>query len=498
MILAQQLIDASKDGGTAVVRHRWCSCSPSARCFCMDKVRRRRGPAELGTVPPRAGTDRSRRVRCRSRIRRTHRRPPAEQAERPSSSSGAHRIGGRIWTQQLSDGTPVDRGGARLARSTTVLRAGRGRRVHVQDVGQGRAPARRRRPHASLHGPDPEDQSARRRDVRGAQYKLRSERQATSARRSVAAPRAANGTRTIASTTSRTLGSRTSIGRDLFEMAVRGLFTGDLNDTSLLNLLFLVRGHGSINNLFSIEKGAQENCRRWRRVELAKRMAAALGEAIHVNASARVGHPAQRSRGRCPRRSHRIGAQRGRDHTARADLDIKFDPVLSDDRLTLYRKEVGGPETKTLIVYDEPFWRGDGFSGQTAADSACRKVTLDASPAASTPGVIASFTFGRVADAQNTRSRGAPGEGDEPSLTPLRLGRAHHRSIHRDGVVKSELTRAARWRTFRPGISPLRTASGNRSGPRTGRHDRGRNRTARSTWRSARANELPPRSLDRT
>ncbi len=54
-------------------------------------------------------------------------------------------------------------------------------------------------------------------------------------------------------------GIRTEIARDLFEMALRGLFTGDLNDVSFLHLLFLVRGHGSINTLFSIENGAQEN-----------------------------------------------------------------------------------------------------------------------------------------------------------------------------------------------------------------------------------------------
>ena len=33
----------------------------------------------------------------------------------------------------------------------------------------------------------------------------------------------------------------------------------DLDEVSLLHLLFLVRGHGSINTLFSIENGAQEN-----------------------------------------------------------------------------------------------------------------------------------------------------------------------------------------------------------------------------------------------
>src|SRR5207249_4633207 len=79
-------------------------------------------------------------------------------------------------------------------------------------------------------------------------------------------------------------------------------------------------------------------------------------------------------------------------------LGISFDPVLPDDRLTLYRNAVGGPETKTLAVYDEPFWRADGFSGQSSEPGSASEVTLDATPASGSPGVIASFTFGSVAE----------------------------------------------------------------------------------------------------
>jgi len=79
-------------------------------------------------------------------------------------------------------------------------------------------------------------------------------------------------------------------------------------------------------------------------------------------------------------------------------VDIEFDPVLTDDRLALYRAAVAGPETKTLVVYDEPFWREDGFSGQTAHPGSVAEVTIDSSPSAGTPGVIASFTFGPVAE----------------------------------------------------------------------------------------------------
>jgi monoamine oxidase len=78
-------------------------------------------------------------------------------------------------------------------------------------------------------------------------------------------------------------------------------------------------------------------------------------------------------------------------------LDIAFDPPLPDGRVALYRNAVGGPETKTLVVYDEPFWRAEGLSGQTSEPGSVAETTLDASPSAGRPGVIASFTFGPVA-----------------------------------------------------------------------------------------------------
>ena len=62
------------------------------------------------------------------------------------------------------------------------------------------------------------------------------------------------------------------------------------------------------------------------------------------------------------------------------------------------RAPVAGPESKTIVVYDEPFWRADGFSGQSAEPRSVAEVTLDATPASGRPGVLASFTFGAVAE----------------------------------------------------------------------------------------------------
>ena len=105
-------------------------------------------------------------------------------------------------------------------------------------------------------------------------------------------------------------GIRTAIGRDLFEMAIRGLFAGDLAEVSFLNLLMLVRGHGSINTLFSIEDGAQENLVDGGAGSIARRVADELGDAVRLERARPFGDASQRPRRRRARRmsrSRRVG-----------------------------------------------------------------------------------------------------------------------------------------------------------------------------------------------
>jgi monoamine oxidase len=193
-------------------------------------------------------------------------------------------------------------------------------------------------------------------------------------------------------------GVRRGIGHDLFEMALRGLFTSDLHNVSLLHLLLLVHGHGSIGTLFSIKNGAQENMVDGGAGSIAQRVANDLGDSVRLNAPVRS----------ITQHNEHVDVDCD-DLTVSARyaivtappalvLEIAFDPALPDDRKTLYRESVAGHETKTLVVYDEPFWRAAGFSGQTSEPGSAAEVTIDATPATGTPGVLASFTFGPVAE----------------------------------------------------------------------------------------------------
>jgi monoamine oxidase len=309
------------------------------------------------------------------------------------------RVGGRIWTYPLPDGSPVDRGGAWLApRHDAIL--GLAREVGVSTyntwvkgahllVGDGRT----RRYTGLIPKISPLA------IVTIALAQLRIDRMARQVPLDApwTAKRAAEwDSRSVAWWLERSR-IRTPIARDLFEMAVRGLMTCDLNEASLLHLLLLAHAHGGINKLFSIEGGAQENMVEGGAGLIAHKIARELGDAIHLNAPVRA----------VSQRNDHVDVEALDVEVAARYaivsvppaliLDIAFDPPLADDRQMLYRNAVAGPETKTLVVYDEPFWRSAGFSGQTSEPGSAAEVTLDATPAAGAPGVIASFTFGRSA-----------------------------------------------------------------------------------------------------
>jgi monoamine oxidase len=310
------------------------------------------------------------------------------------------RVGGRIWTEHLADGTPVDRGGAWLGPTHDAIFA------LAHEVGVTTYKTWVDGAHLLVDGDRirrytgliPKISPLAVGSIAWTQLKMDRLSKQVPLDAPWTAKRAAEwDTRTVGDFLE-DVGIRTGIARDLFEMAIRGLFTGDLYDTSFLNLLFLVRAHGSINTLFSIEKGAQENMVNGGAGSIARIVADELGDAVRLKAPVEsITYTADRV----------VVAAGALEVAARHAVvaipptlagEITFDPMLPADRAKLFRKAIAGPESKTLVVYDEPFWRRDGFSGQTSEPKSASEVTLDASPASGTPGVIGSFAFGAIAE----------------------------------------------------------------------------------------------------
>ena len=76
---------------------------------------------------------------------------------------------------------------------------------------------------------------------------------------------------------------------------------------------------------------------------------------------------------------------------------IAYDPVLPARRDQLTQKMPAGSVIKINVIYDEPFWRAEGLSGQAAGDRSPIRFTFDNSPPSGTPGVLVCFLEGAQA-----------------------------------------------------------------------------------------------------
>lgn len=76
---------------------------------------------------------------------------------------------------------------------------------------------------------------------------------------------------------------------------------------------------------------------------------------------------------------------------------ISYEPMLPVDRTFLQQRVPSGAVFKINIVYDEPFWRADGLTGQSAAPNTPAPVTIEACTDRDRPGVMCVIVEGPLA-----------------------------------------------------------------------------------------------------
>ena len=76
---------------------------------------------------------------------------------------------------------------------------------------------------------------------------------------------------------------------------------------------------------------------------------------------------------------------------------ISYDPPLPALRDQLTQRMPQGTVIKTMAIYERPFWREEGLSGQATSDAGPARVVFDNSPPDGTPGVLLGFLEGRLA-----------------------------------------------------------------------------------------------------
>ena len=76
---------------------------------------------------------------------------------------------------------------------------------------------------------------------------------------------------------------------------------------------------------------------------------------------------------------------------------IEYDPPLPASRDQLAQRMPMGSVIKCMAIYEEPFWRGHGLTGQATSTDGPVKLTFDNSPPDGSPGVLLGFLEGNQA-----------------------------------------------------------------------------------------------------
>ncbi|KMO67454.1 MAG: FAD-dependent oxidoreductase [Mycolicibacterium rufum] len=195
--------------------------------------------------------------------------------------------------------------------------------------------------------------------------------------------------------------------RRLLEMALAGSYTSAASELSLLFVVFQLASAGGPDFVLGVE-GAAEDARPVGGMGAIYRpMADRLADVLSLGAPARS--ISQDSAGvtvRCDSREVRGSRVIVAVPVAIAG-QIVYEPALPVDRSLLHQRMPSGAVLKCHALYDEPFWRADGLTGQSAAPGTAAAVTIDAGMHEEGPGVLAIVTEGPTA---RTLSRMAPAD----------------------------------------------------------------------------------------
>ncbi len=187
--------------------------------------------------------------------------------------------------------------------------------------------------------------------------------------------------------------ARSRLGRATMETACRAVFSVEPSEVSLLHVLFYIRSAGGWDPLLDTPDGAQQDRIVGGSQLISQRLAERLAERVELERPVRtVRHEPDGVEVDGIRARHVVvavpPALAGR---------IAYDPPLPAARDQLTQRMPMGSVIKCMAIYDEPFWRRDGLSGQALSLPGPAQVVFDNTPPKGSPGVLLGFLEGRDA-----------------------------------------------------------------------------------------------------
>ena len=185
--------------------------------------------------------------------------------------------------------------------------------------------------------------------------------------------------------------------------ATEAIFGCEPRDISLLYTLFYIAASGNEQNPGTFERnfntggGAQETRFVGGAQKIALRVAAHLGKRVVLNAPVRR---IEQSSSGVTVTSDALTATGKRAIVAIPPTlagRIHYEPALPPLRDQLTQHMPQGTLMKFEAIYDRPFWREKGLSGQAVSENGPVKVTFDTSPQDGSPGIMMGFIGGHEA-----------------------------------------------------------------------------------------------------
>ena len=192
--------------------------------------------------------------------------------------------------------------------------------------------------------------------------------------------------------------------------ATEAIFGAEPAELSLLYTVFYIAASGNEQNQgtfernFNTKDGAQETRFQGGAYTVPVRVAQELGERVLLNSPVvRIARSGSSVTVQTP-----TGAVTGKRVIVAIPPTlagrILYDPPLPRLRDQLTQRMPQGTLMKVEAVYDTPFWRDKGLTGQVVSEGGPVKVTFDASPEGGSPGIMMGFVGGAEARTWQQRS----------------------------------------------------------------------------------------------
>lgn len=185
--------------------------------------------------------------------------------------------------------------------------------------------------------------------------------------------------------------SHTATGRAFFRLVTEAVWCAEPEEMSALWAQFYIHSGGGVDSLINTTGGAQQDRVVGGTQRLSIAIAEELGDRIVLDAAVtEIDWSDDEVRVRAGRRQWRarhaiIAVPPPLVHR------IRFTPDLPAARAQLLQRLPMGWTIKVNVVYDEPFWRARGLSGQANSDRLALGTVFDASPPSAAPAVLVGF-----------------------------------------------------------------------------------------------------------